>query len=136
MDDQSVNSGFTKIGPAEYDLTDVAWLKPIIGVPKVDFREMLTKLDTEEYQLWRLPNPAQGVAVSYPSEGLLFVYYLHGTRLFGSITSKNLLQAAHEEGLDGMAADTKDKRVLRILKSFGFQVVSEPEPEFWHLELR
>lgn len=135
MDDQGLNT-FTKVRPQDYDATDLFFLGPIPGVGKIDFRDMLAKLDSEEYQLWRLPAPAFGVAVSYPKDGLLFVYYLRGRRLFGSINNRNLLAAAHEEGLDGMAADTKEPGVRRILTSLGFQVVSEPEPGFWHLELR
>lgn len=142
MDDQGViakdrlGGRFLKVHPAHFDMFDLDWMQPITGVPKVEFRKMLDNVYNGDWALWRLPYPAKGIAVSYPKDGLLFVYYLHGRDLFGSLTKEDLMKAAHDEGLNGCAAHTKDRRVARILKHIGFQEVESPDPEFICLELR
>ena len=127
---------FEKIPPADYSATDLEWLtRPVPGVPKISHREMLAKLDDGEWDLWRLPEPAEGIAVAYPENGLLFVYALTGRGLFGSLTVDDLLDAASFEGLDGLAAEVRSRGMKAILSRLGF-VVAEVGPNWTKLELR
>lgn len=134
MDDQGLKGGFQKLSPKEIDLLDRDWLEPITGVPKVDYKQMVKHINEGTWSVWRLPGPAQGIAVAYPKAGRLFIYYLRGRGLFGRVTQEDLLKASRAEGLNGCAADTKDPRVKRILTHLGFKVIAV-EPGWWSMEL-
>lgn len=125
MDDQGLRlqkwSG--KFLRLSLDDPEAKWLRRIEGLRKVDFVWMLQALESGEAKLWRLPLPAQGVAVTYPEDGLLFIYYLHGRGLFGRLTKEDLLNAAREEGLTGVRAWVHNSRMKRILGRLGFSLV-------------
>lgn len=132
---QRISGRFLRVPPAEFDMIDLDWLKQAANLTKIEYRYMLEQIDNENWDLWRLPYPAKGVAVSYPKDGLLFVYYLHGKGLFGSITNKDLLDVARAEGLEGLRAEVRDKKVERILRHLGFVEVDSGD-DWKKLELR
>lgn len=126
---------FHKVFSENIDILDLDWLEEIPSVRKADFKAMVWKVTNGEWQLWRLGAPAQGVAVTYPWEGRLFIYYLRGTGLFATLTREDLLSVARLCALDGCMAETSSRAMLRILKSLGFEIMTEG-PERWTLELR
>lgn len=116
------------------DELEPEWLEVIPGVNKVDLQFMLKRIESGQWHLWRLPAPAKGIAVTYPYQGKLFIYYLRGLGLFGNLTREDLLQAAKSVGLSGLMAEAKGAAMVRILKSLGF-VVTDDSPECKVLEL-
>lgn len=125
---------FQKIKPAEMSLQDMEWLKEIPSVRKNNFRKMLAHVFDGEWDLRRLPEPAKGVAVTYPEDGKLFIYYLHGTGLFGRLTKEDLLQAARDDGLSGVTCICNTTSRRRLLERVGFQVTGFSEGA-WDMEL-
>ncbi len=126
---------FEKLAVADMTLADMEWLKPISSVKKVVFRVMVENLASKKWDLRRLPAPASGLAVTYPDEGKLFIYYLHGRGLFGSLNKEDLLQAARDDGLVGVAAETSNRATLRLLQNIGFEITSAG-PFGWCVELQ
>lgn len=116
------------------DVLDRDWLEQIPSVKKADHAKMVKKVEDGEWKLWRLGKPADGIGVTYPWEGKLFVYYLRGLGLFGTLTKEDLLALARREGLNGLAAETSSYGMKKILKRLGFLTVLE-EPGHWTLEL-
>lgn len=119
------------------DLTEAqkSWLVPCSWVKKLSFKQMLEKLAAREYDLWLLGEPAVGLAVTYPEKDLLFIYYLHGNGLFGSLTIEDLTTIAKNEGLSGMLANVDNLGMKRILERLGFKVILE-SPYGYEMELR
>lgn len=109
-------------------------LAPIRSVPKVCLYVMRDNLRSGIWKLWKLGGPAEGWAVTYPYEGALFIYYLHGHKLFGKLTSEDLLQAARAEGLSGVKAETSNPAMLRLLQRVGFEIYAHG-PSGWCVEL-
>lgn len=99
------------------------WLDPEPVGDKVSYRAMIANLAAGNWRLWRLREPASGLAVTYPLNGKLFVYYLRGHGLFGNLTIEDLLDVAIAEGCRGMAAETRKPGMLLILKKFGFRPI-------------
>ena len=97
------------------------WLRPIPGVPKVDFQLMQAMLAEGKWDAWWLTDGPSGIAVSYPEDGVLFVYYLRANKLFGMLSKEDLLAVAYGEGLDGLKAQTKVPGVVRLLQAVGFE---------------
>lgn len=119
----------------QYNLVDYAWLEPAADLQKMDHRKMMSNLQSGVFKMWRLRPPAEGIAVTFPFEGRLFVYYLHGTGFFDTLNKENLLEVAKSEGLSGMMAETTSKGIKKILERFGFQVWKR-EDQTWCLELK
>lgn len=113
---------------------DNPWLRPEALDDKVSFRVMTAQLMAGNWQLWKLKPPAEGVAVTYPLKGKLFVYYLHGKGLFGSLKVEDLLDGSLAEGCRGMAAETRKPGILAILKRLGFKPL-ESVAGYTYLEL-
>lgn len=142
MDDQGLawrRAGrlFQQVPWAERDLVDTSWFtfgEAYVG--KADFKKMAKMLAQGAWTLWRLLPPARGVAVSYPYEGRLFVYYLHGERLFGNVSSEDLLDVARKEGLSGVLAEVHAPATKRILSSLGFDTLEAEPPGWWKMELK
>jgi len=98
-------------------------LRPEALDDKVSYRAMVANLMKGEWQLWRLKEPAEGLAVTYPSGGKLFVYYLRGRGLFGTLKVDDLLDVALAEGCKGMAAETRKPGMLALLRRLGFKAL-------------
>jgi len=113
---------------------DTKWFVPNKGTPKVHLQSMKDELAAGRLDLWRICEPAEGIAVTYPRGGRLFIHYLHGRRLFANLNREDLLYAAEAEGLKGMAAETLFPAVLRILLNLGFEIASFADDR-WYLEL-
>ena len=118
---------FQKISPDDLDLFDASWLEPIPGVKKVEFRSMMRKVKEGEWSVWRLQPPASGIAVAYPEDGKLFIYYLRGFKLFATLTKEDLLEAARLEGLSGCQAEASSKAMIILLKRIGFKPILKTE---------
>lgn len=99
-----------------------AWLAPMPGVDKPDFRLMRHKLETNQWWLFKLPFPAEGLAVGFPDDGKLFIYYLRGYQLFGTVSAEDLCDAARHVGLSGMKAETRKLGVLKLMLNKGFRL--------------
>lgn len=125
---------FEKIPPREMSLQDMEWLREIQSVRKNNFRYMVSQVFDGVWDLRRLPAPAKGVAVTYPEGGKLFIYYLHGSGLFGSLNKEDLLQAARDDGLKGVACICNTTSRKRLLERVGFQVTGFSEGA-WDMEL-
>jgi hypothetical protein len=125
---------FEKIPPGEMSLEDMTWFREIKSVRKNDFKKMVGRVFDGEWDLRRLPAPAKGLAVTYPEDGKLFIYYLHGSGLFGSLNKEDLLQAARDDGLKGVACITNTTSRRRLLERVGFRVTGFSEGA-WDLEL-
>jgi hypothetical protein len=125
---------FEKVPAAEMSLEDMEWLREIQSVKKNDFKKMVARIFDGEWDLRRLPAPAKGLAVTYPEGGKLFIYYLHGSGLFGSLNKEDLLQAARDDGLKGVACITNTTSRRRLLERVGFRVTGFSEGA-WDLEL-
>lgn len=134
-DSRRVSGKFERVPPAEYSINELEWLRPVPGVPKLELRRTITNLDEEEWDMWRLPAPAEGIAVTYPDRGVLFIHLLSGRGLFGSLTTKDLLDAAEAEGLDGIGAEVQSPGMRAILLRLGF-MVTEAGPGWTRMELR
>lgn len=145
MDDQSL----TLEQPAEWRIrakrfqqvpwverAEVArWLVPgTINDNKIDWRYMTQQLAYGVFTLWRLLPPAEGIAITHPHDGRLFIYHLHGQGLFDTLTKEELLTAAREEGLHGVMAETEKPGMVRLLQSLGFRVQRQDLFK-WVLEL-
>lgn len=124
------------------DLTaeQVSWLKPAAGVRKISFERMMEDIKSGRSSLWLLGDKAEGLAVTYPylalhpNHGLLFIYYLHGRGLFGTLNKEQLLEASRHCGFKGMTADVESSAMKRILERLGFHVTVE-SPYGWSMEL-
>lgn len=114
---------------------DRKWLEPMPGVDKPNFREMQQKLVDGEWWIFRLPWPAQGLAVGFPDEGRLFIYYLRGYQLFSTVTSEDLLAAARAVNLHGMRAETRKLGVLKLLLNKGFRLTKITDGPIYGVEL-
>ncbi len=101
---------------------DLEWLNQIPGMVKPDYQAMINRVRSGEWWLFRLPKPAQGLAVGCESAGKLFICHLRGIRLFDTINKADLLEAARYVGLSGMAADTTKRGVLKLLLNKGFRL--------------
>ena len=123
-----------KVAPTDLDLFDASWLEPISSVKKVEFRKMLQRIETGEWWVWRFKEPSSGIAVAYPEDGKLFIYYLRGYNLFANLHTEDLLEAARAEGLKGCMAETSRKGILLFLKRLGFKVIFRDQ-NGWLLEL-
>jgi hypothetical protein len=96
---------------------------------------MREKVYSGEWTLWRLLPPAQGVAVTYPDSGRLFIYYLHGRDFFDTLTREDLLQLAADEGCIGIWAEVTHKATYKLIKKrFGCESYMEG-PGWWCVEL-
>jgi len=121
------------------DLTakDLKWFRPSGPFKKADFPQMTRMLRKGEWKLWRLPEVAEGLAVTYPQDDLLFIYYLHGKGLFGKLTSSDLYAVAESEGLNGIGCEVWSYGTYRLMRSLGFKVKNhEQDPLWWEMELR
>ena len=139
MDDQSLevhdqtlrprrrHGKFQRVPPDEIGLFELSWLEPIPGVPKIDFKKMMWAIKAGSMDLWRLVDGPQGIAVTYPKDGTLFIYYLHATGLFGKLTREELLAAAEGEGLKGMTAATNLPGMVVILTRIGFEITGHKD---------
>lgn len=139
MDDQGLKPhrrhGKFKHVPWEHiSLSEMSWLEPIRGVPKVDFKKMTAAIKAGSMDLWRLIDGPEGIAVTYPNNGALFIYYLHASGLFGKLTREELLQAAEGEGLKSMSAATQLPGIVAILTRIGFEITGH-EDGVTYLEL-
>jgi hypothetical protein len=114
---------FEKVDPREIPLETMEWLKPIESVKKVVFDHMVHMIFSHKWDLRALPKPASGAAVTYPFEGKLFIYYLRGRGLFSSLNREDLLQAARDDGLTGVMAETSNPATLRLLLKVGFKPI-------------
>lgn len=126
---------FEHVRPHDYDQEVLTWLKVIPGVPKLDFKLMLSKLDEEEWHLWKIPKPGSGIVVSYEEDGLLFVYYLHGKRFFPRVTVKDLLIVINEAEVEGLRCWVSRSSVRKLLEKLGFKHVNDVD-QFQVMELR
>lgn len=113
---------------------EAQWLGEIPGLDMIEVKAMIAKIASGEWKLWRLAAPAIGLAVTYPYQGRLFIYYLRGHRLFGRLSRDDLLEVARHEGLSGMSAETQQIAMMRILSNLGF-VVRDSDPYLWYMEL-
>lgn len=113
---------------------ELKWLAASPGLSPVNLSEMVAKIQLAEYKLWRLVPPSVGLAVTYPYKGRLFIYHLHGHSLFGTLHTKDLLEVARHEGLNGMFAECVSLGMKKILKRLGFRVIAGNEAP-WLLEL-
>ena len=125
---------FEKIPFDALDEVDLEWLTPV-DMGKTDAKIMARNVANGNWDVRRLPEPAEGIAVTYPEDGLLFIYGLHGTKLFGSITKEDLLGAATADGLVGMAAHVNKPGMRAILRRLGFQPVEEMSDGYTRMEL-
>lgn len=131
-----ISGGFQRVPYGELDVFSATWLEELTCVPKRDFQKMVSMLEADQWDLWNLPNPASGVAVTYPKDDLLFIHYLHGRRLFGNLTKEVLLQAARDEGLKGMKAEVQTLSRAWLLASVGFRTLDTDLESYWVMELR
>lgn len=112
------------------------WLNPrTANCGKIDLDEIRVKVLSDEWDLWRLLAPARGIAVTYPEEGQLFIHYLRGKGLFGTVNKETLLSAARDEGLKGMSAEVRSDAHARLLGSVGFKVAECSPLGVWKMEL-
>lgn len=118
MDDQSVV--FHKL-PAD---TQTDWLEQIPGVNKVDFKRMTSAIRSGEYTLWQITGEGpDGIAVTYPEDGFLFIYYLHATGLFGKLTRDDLFNVSRaEKCLEGLRAAATKGGMVVLLRKLGFEI--------------
>ena len=141
MDNQGLRlkaePGLFKAVPwAERDLLDASWFtfgEAFVG--KADFKRMAKELESGAWKFWRMCPPAEGVAVTHPLGDRLFVYYLHGQGLFGTVSSADLLSVARAEGLNGLLVEVHTPSMMRILTGLGFRVVDSEPPNWWQMEL-
>lgn len=127
---------FQKIPFDELDILDLDWIEPIKGVGKIDVKVMSKEIALGNWDARRLPAPAQGIAVTYPDDGLLFIYYLRGRGLFGSITKQDLLDAAEVDGLNGVAAHVDNKAMYKLLSNLTFVPIEHMSDGYIRMELR
>lgn len=109
------------------------WLAPIDG--KIEFNLMLDKVKSGEWWLFKLPYPAQGLAVGCADAGKLFIYYLRGFQLFGTVSAEDLLDAARYVGLSGMKAETRKLGVLKLMLNKGFRLTQTLPGPVYGVEL-
>lgn len=108
-------------------LSSSPWLEKIDGLGKIDFKGMINEIKSGNYTLWKLSPPAEGLVVTYPEDGLLFIYYLHGRGLFGSLKVEELLETARSEGLKGLRCWVHSKSRQRLMSRVGFRLIG-PAP--------
>lgn len=109
------------------------WLKPIDG--KVEFNYMIDRVKAGDWWLFKLPYPAHGLAVGCEEEGKLFIYYLRGFQLFGTVSAEDLLDAAKYVGLSGMKAETRKLGVLKLMLNKGFKLIDTGPGPVYYVEL-
>lgn len=114
---------------------ELHWLEQIPGHVKPHYREMISKIQTGEWWLFRLPKPAEGLAVGCADEGKLFINHLRGRGLFGTLCPEDLLETARYMGLSGMKADTTRLGVLKLLVNKGFRHTVTLEGPVYGVEL-
>lgn len=121
---------FEDLGP-----DDLCWVNPQPGVELDKLAGMLERIANGVLTCWRLKPPSRGICVTYPSEGRLFIYYLQGTRILDTLSTKDLLDHARACGLRGMAAETHKRGVLKLLKAKGFRHIRTGQTGIHVLEL-
>ena len=112
---------------------EVQWLTPIDG--KVEFNYMLDKVKSGEWWLFKLPFPSVGLAAGCEDDGKLFIYYLRGHQLFGTVSGEDLLDAARYVGLSGMKAETRKLGVLKLMLNKGFRLTQTLPGPIYGVEL-
>lgn len=127
-----------KVEKVEFDQItedDKKWLTPMPGVEKPELRVMMQRIKFGSLDLWRFRPPSIGVAVTYPDEGRLFIYYLQGYRILDTLSKEDLLDLATSQGLSGMRAETHKLGVLKLLINRGFKHIRTGETGIHVLEL-
>lgn len=109
-------------------LIESPWLEQIEGLGKIDFLAMKNQIKSGEMTLWKLSPPAEGLVVTHPEDGVLFIYYLHGRGLFGSLKMKDMLDTARDEGLAGVRCWVHSKAKQRLMSRVGFRLIG-PAPK-------
>lgn len=133
MDNQGLEF-FEKISYEDLTPEDAKWLVKFPSLGKREFRSLPQKFSSGEFTLWKVKPPGEGLAITYPDSGLLFVYYLHGRGLFGRLNKEILLDLASSEGLEGLRTEVGTESRVRLFKKFGWSPVFQGDAG-WILEI-